>query len=204
MTRLVLGCLLVAGLVGPALAQGAPPQVRIRGTVASLAGNVLTVTSLTGTPTAVTLAPDVRVTYVVKSSLDKVAAGSYIGAAAEPQADGTLKALAIQIFPPGFKPGPGSRPWDKTTTSTMTNGTVDTIDATKVDKVDAHVYTVSYEGGSKKIVIAPDTIVVESLPADVSALKPGVHAFIIGARKDDGSTVAGNVGVGKDGLVPPM
>jgi hypothetical protein len=204
MKRIVLACLLVAGVALPAFAQTAPTPVRVRGTVVSLAGNALTVNSITGSPTVVTLTPDVKVSFIVKSSLDKVAAGSYIGTAAEPQADGTLKALEIQVFPPGFKPGPGTRPWDKTPTSTMTNGTVDTVGASMVDKVDAHVYTVSYEGGEKKVVVTPGTIVIEYLPADAMAIKPGVHVFIIGGRKDDGSIVSSNVSVGKDGLVPPM
>jgi hypothetical protein len=204
MKRLVLSVLLVAGLVAPALSQGAPQQVRVRGTIAGLAGNVLTVNGVAGATTKVTLAPDYKVSYIVKSSLDKVAAGSYIGTAAEPQPDGTLKAIEIQVFPPGFKPGPGSRPWDLTPTSTMTNGTVDNIAATKVEKADAHVYTVTYEGGLKKVVVTPTTTVIEYQPADASALTAGAHAFIIGVRNAEGNIVSGSVSVGKDGLVPPM
>lgn len=204
MKRLVLGCLLVAGLVAPALSQGAPQQVRVRGTIAGVAGNVLTVNGLAGSTTKVTLAPDFKVSYIVKSSLDKIAAGSYIGTAAEPQADGTLKAIEIQVFPAGFKPGPGSRPWDLTPTSTMTNGTVDNIAAIKVEKADAHVYTVIYEGGAKKVLVTPSTIVIEYLPTDAAALTPGAHAFVIAVKNADGNLVSGNVSVGKDGLVPPM
>ena len=204
MKRFVLGALLVAGLVAPAFAQGAPTPVRVRGTIASFAGGVLTVNGITGAATKITMAPDFRVTYLVKASLDKVAAGSYIGTAAEPQPDGTLKALEIQIFPPGFKPGPGSRPWDLTPTSTMTNGTVDTIGATKVDAVDARVYTVTYEGGEKKVVVTPTTIAVQYVPADASALTPGSHVIVLAVKAADGTLTAGNVSVGKDGLVPPM
>lgn len=204
MKRLLFSGLLVAGLVAPAFAQGAPTPVRVRGTVASLAGNVLTVNGITGAPTKIMMAPDFKVTYLVKTTLDKVAAGSYIGTAAEPQADGTLKALEVQVFPPGFKPGPGSHPWDLTPTSTMTNGTVDDIAPTKVDKMDAHVYTVSYEGGSKKVVITPNTIVVQYMPADAAALTPGSHVIVLAAKAADGTITAGNVSVGKDGLVPPM
>ena len=99
MKRLVLGALLAAGLMAPAFAQGVGgTPVRVRGTVASLAGNVLTVNGIIGAPTKITLAPNVNVTYLVKTSLDEVAAGSFIGTAAEPQPDGTLKALEIQVF----------------------------------------------------------------------------------------------------------
>jgi hypothetical protein len=75
--------------------------------------------------TKVTLAPNYRVQYVVKSSLTAIAAGSYVGSAAVPQHDGTLRALEVHIFPPGFTPGAGSRPYDLTPASTMTSGNVD-------------------------------------------------------------------------------
>jgi hypothetical protein len=203
MKRLVLGCLLAAGLVAPAFAQGAP-ATRVRGTVAGLAGNVLTVNTITGSTAKIELAPGFKVTYIVKSSLDKIAAGSYIGTAAEPQPDGTLKALEIQIFPPGFTPGAGSRPYDLTPTSTMTNGHVDNIAATKVDKTDAHVFTVTYEGGEKHVVVTPSTIAVEYAPADASAITPGAHVIVIAVKRDDGTLTAMGVSVGKDGLTPPM
>jgi hypothetical protein len=35
-------------------------------------------------------------------------------------------------------------------------------------------------------------------------LTPGAHVIITAARQADGSLVAQRVGVGKDGLVPPM
>ena len=204
MKHFVLGILLIAGIVAPALAQGAPQQVRVRGTIAGLAGGVLTVNGLAGSSTKITLAPTYKVSYMVKSSLDKVAAGSYIGTAAEPQADGALKAIEINIFPPGFKPGPGSHPWDLTPTSTMTNGTVDTIAALKVEKADAHVLTVSYEGGSKQVVVTPNATVVSYLPADASALTAGAHVLVFAVKNADGNLVSGSISVGKDGLVPPM
>ena len=164
----------------------------------------MTVTTALGTPAKVSFAPDVRVQYIAKSSLDKVAAGSYIGTAAEPQPDGTLKALEIQVFPPGFTPGPGSHPYDLTATSTMTNGHVTDIAATKVDKVDAHVWTVGYEGGEKKVVVPPGIPVITYMPADVSALTVGAHVIVQAAKNEDGSYKASSIGVGKDGITPPM
>jgi len=205
MKRVILGCLLAAGLVAPVFAQGAPaPVTRIRGTVVSVNGSALTVAGITGAPTAITLAPAVRVSYYVKASLDKIPVGSYIGAASEPQPDGTLKALAVQIFPPGLKPGPGTRPWDLTPTSMMTNATVDTIAETKVDKLDGHVLSVSYEGGEKKILITPATSIVAVVPADLSAVVPGAHVMVFVTKAADGTLTATNVNVGKDGLVPPL
>jgi hypothetical protein len=203
MKNILIAVALAGALSAAAFAQTAAPA-RVRGTIGSLDGNVLTVNTAAGAPTKIVLAPDFKVTYIVKSSLDKIAPGSYIGTAAEPQADGTLKALEIQIFPPGFTPGPGSRPYDLTPTSTMTNGHVENVAATKVDKSDANIFTVTYEGGEKKVVVTPGTIAIEYVPADASALKPGAHVIVIVSKKDDGTLTAAGVNVGKDGLTPPM
>jgi hypothetical protein len=204
MKKLLMAGFMAAGLTAAAFAQGAPP-VHVRGVIVSLDGNVLTVGAPIGTATTkVTLAPNPRVQYVVKMSLKDIAPGSFVGSAAVPQTDGTLRALEVHIFPPGFSPGAGSRPYDLTPTSTMTNGNVDTIGTTKVDKVNASTLTLKYEGGEKNIVVPADTPIVGYAPADMSALVKGAHVNILATRAADGSLTAPSVSVGKDGLVPPM
>jgi hypothetical protein len=200
----VLVGLLVAGVVMPAVAQTAPTPVRLRGTITAVAGTTLTIAGAGGTTSSITLPPGVRITYYVKAALDKVAAGSFIGAVAEPLPDGALQATAIQIFPPGFSANPGSGPWDSTATSTMTNGTIDTIAATKVDKVNASVLNVTYQGGAKSITITPKTSIVAVVPADPAALTPGAHVLVFAVKAADGTLTARAVGVGKDGLIPPL
>jgi hypothetical protein len=205
MKKLLIASLMVASLTVAAFAQSAAPPVHVRGVVVALDGNVLTVGAPIGSATTkVTLAPNVRVQYVVKSSLAAIAPGSFVGSAAIPQVDGTLRAIEVHIFPPGFSPGAGSRPYDLTPTSTMTNGNVDTIGSTKVDKVDAHTLTLKYEGGEKSIVVPADTPIVGYAPADLSALVKGAHVNILATKNADGTLSAASVSVGKDGLVPPM
>ncbi len=204
MLKFVMAGLLAAGLTATALAQDAPPQ-HIRGVVVSLEGNVLTVGAPIGPAvTKVVLAPNVRISYIVKSSLAAIVAGSYVGTAAIPQVDGSLRAIEVYIFPPGSKPAPGTRPWDLTPTSTMTNGNVDAIGATKVDNVAAGVLTVTYEGGEKKVIVPASAAVVASAPADTSALVKGAHVNFFATKAADGTLTAAGVSVGKDGLIPPM
>jgi hypothetical protein len=204
MKKFFLAALLTAGLTAAASAQSSPP-VHVRGVVVSLDGNVLTVGAPIGTETTkVTLAPNFRVQYIVKASLATIAPGSFVGSAAMPQPDGSLRALEIHIFPPGQTPGAGSRPYDLTPTSTMTNGSVDTIGATKVDKVDAKTLTLKYEGGEKTITVTPETPIVTYMPADASALVKGAHVNIMATKNADGTLTAAGVSVGKDGLIPPM
>jgi Domain of unknown function (DUF5666) len=204
MKQLLIASALVAALAAAAGAQQ-DSRVHIRGKIVTLTGNVLTVGAPIGDiTTKVTLAPKYTVQYVVKASLNDIKAGSFVGTAAVPQVDGSLRALEVHIFPPGVTPGQGSRPYDLTPTSTMTNGTVDTIAATKVDNVKGGKITVSYEGGSKDVTVSPATPVVTYAPATSEALMPGARVNILATKNPDGSLTATGVSVGKDGLIPPM
>jgi hypothetical protein len=204
MKRVIAAGLLVAALGGAALAQPAPATQHVRGKIASLDGNVLTVAAPLGPATAkVILAPNYRVTYLVASTLSAIAPGSFIGTAAIPQKDGTLRAVGVTVFPPGVTPNPGYHPFDLTPTSTMTNGTIETIGSTKVDNVAAGMLTVTYDGGQQRVVVTPDTPVVKLVPADASALVEGARVSITATKNADGTLSAANVNVGKDGLVPP-
>jgi hypothetical protein len=145
----------------------------------------------------------VRVRYIVASSLSTIKAGSFIATAAIPQRDGTLRAIGVTVFPPGVTTRSFTGPFDLTPTSTMTNGTVETIGSTKVDNVASGVITVTYDGGEQHVVVTPDTPVVTIADADRSALVPGARVTITATKDADGTLHTASVGVGKDGLVPP-
>ena len=55
----------------------------------------------------------------------------------------------------------------------MTNGSVDTIAQTKVDNVNGSKMTITYEGGSKEVTVAPGTPIVTYEPATSAALVAG-------------------------------
>ena len=203
MRKLLIAGALVAALAAAAVAQDA--RVHVRGKVVSLDGNVLTVGAVIGpVTTKVTLAPNYTVQYVVPAKLTDIKPGSFVGTAAVPQVDGSLRALEVHIFPPGVTPGAGTRPYDLTPTSTMTNGNVDTIAQTKVDNVSGSKIMVSYEGGSKEVTIAPGTPIVTYEAATSAALTEGARVNILATKSADGKLIATGVSVGKDGLVPPM
>lgn len=203
MKNLALVCALVGAMTVSAFAQDA--RVHIRGKIVSLDGNVLTVGAAIGTVTTkVTLAPNYRVQYVVPAKLSNIKPGSFVGTAAVPQVDGSLRALEVHIFPPGVTPGQGSHPYDLGPTSSMTNGTVDTIASVKVDNVNGSKITVKYEGGSKDVTVGAGTPVVTYTPATPDALTPGARVNILATKGTDGTLTATAVSVGKDGLLPPM
>jgi hypothetical protein len=202
MRTLLLAALLAVTLAGSALAQSAP--ARLRGTIVGLDGNVLTVKTATATA-KVMLADGASVVYIVKSDLSKIGPGSFVGTAAVPQADGTLRALELQIFNDTVKPPDAHRPWDVAPSSSMTNATISTMSSTTVDKVDGRMLLLKYKDGEERVFVPANVPVVTYAPADKSALVPGANVIIINAtRHDDGTYATTNVNVGKDGLVPPM
>ena len=203
MKTVLIAALLAVAVSAAAVAQES--RVHIRGKIVALTGNVLTVGAAIGdVTTKITLTPDVNVQYIVKSSLAAIKAGSFVGATAVPQGDGSLRAVEVHVFPPGATPGQGSRPYDLLPNSSMTNGSVDTIAITKVDNVNGTKLTVKYEGGEKDIVVAPSTPIVTYEHATTAALVPGLRVNLQATKAADGSLTASSVSVGKDGLIPPM
>ena len=91
------------------------------------------------------LADNAPVNEVVKAPLSDIKEGSYLAITASPQPDGSQKATAILIFPPGVHPPEGFSNWDLPN-STMTNATV----ASQAAGVDGQTLTVTYKEGEKK------------------------------------------------------
>jgi hypothetical protein len=179
-----------------------PPMIRIRGAIESVDGPVLTVKSREGADMKVRIADNAVVIGIAKSALSEIKPGSYIGVSAMPEPDGTQKALAVHIFPEAQRgAAEGFRAWDLRPNSTMTNATV----AETVAGTDGQNILVKYKDGEKKVVVPPETPIVAFVSGDKTELKPGAKIIIFGAtKKDDGTLEAGRVGVGIDGITPPM
>jgi hypothetical protein len=192
-------CLAGAVLTGAARAQDAPP-IRVRGTIDTVDAKIMQVTSREGQKLTLKVAPDIGVTAIVATRITDIKPGSYIGTAARPQDDGSLLAYEIQVFPESMRGvGEGHRPWDLQPQSTMTNGTVGDVVGAQ-----GRTLTLRYKGGEKKVVVPENAPIITYEPATAAMLTPGAHVIITAVRQPDGSLVAQRVGVGKDGLVPPM
>jgi hypothetical protein len=196
----VLAPALVLAIVAIASAQA--QTVRVRGTIEGIDGQTMYVIARDGTKLAIKIADNVTVVGVVKASMSDIKPGSYVGAAGIPQEDGSQRALEVLIFPEAMRgTAEGFLPWDLRPNSTMTNATV----AEVVAKVDSYTMTLKYKDGEKTIIVPPDAPVVAYVPGERSELKAGAKIFIAGAAKQpDGSLVAARIGVGRDGLTPPM
>ena len=192
----------VSVLASSAWAQQSPTPTRIRGTIESVDGSMLSIKTREGTDVKVKMTDDLKVIGIAKTSLSEIKPGSYIGVSAMPQPDGSQKAFAIHIFPEAMRgAAEGHRPWDQRPNSTMTNATV----AQTVASVDGQVIEVKYKDGEKKVVVPPDAAIVAFADGEKSEIKPGAKIIIFGAKKlDDGSLETNRIGVGRDGITPPM
>jgi outer membrane lipoprotein SlyB len=201
-SRVGAGMLLVATLLASGAWAQQPQPVRIRGSIESVDGALLTVKTRDGDERKVHLSDNVAVTGITRTTLADIKPGSYIGVTGQPQPDGTQKAIAIHIFPEAMRgTGEGFRPWDLRPNSTMTNATVDQ----KVEATDGQTLTVKYKDGEKKVTVTPETPIVTFVPGNKAELKAGAKIIIIGAtKKEDGTYDTARVNVGLDGLTPPM
>jgi hypothetical protein len=199
---LVASLAVVSVLASSALAQQSPTPTRIRGTIESIDGKTLSIKTREGNDVKVNITDDLAVIGITKSSLSEIKQGSYIGVSAMPQPDGSQKAIAIHIFMESQRgAAEGFRPWDLRPNSTMTNATV----AQTVASVDGQVIEVKYKDGEKKVVVPPDAAIVAFAAGDKAEVKPGAKIIIFGAKKlDDGSLETNRIGVGRDGIAPPM
>ena len=182
----------------------APESVRIRGTITSFDGGVLTIAGA-ASAYKVMLPDNVRLQWIVKSDLSKIGPNTYVGTVAVPQPDGTMRAVEVQIFPEALRGvGEGSRPWDSVPNSSMTNATVETIEPTTVDKVDGRTMSIKYKDVEKKVFVPVNVPIITYLPADKAALTTGAHVIVNATKGSDGMLSTTSVQIGKDGLTPPM
>jgi hypothetical protein len=189
--------LAATGLSAAASADTTPPK-RIRGTIDTITDTSLDMTSRGGQKMSFKLAPDLKVTGVTRTTLSDIKPGSFIGTAAMPQADGSLKALEVHIFPDSMKgTGEGMHPWDQGKSSKMLNGLVGSVVGT-----DGHSFMVKYGDQQQKVEVPDNVPIVAMEPADKSALHPGAKVIVFADPKDP-QTVA-RVVVGEKGITPPM
>jgi outer membrane lipoprotein SlyB len=183
-----------------ASAQNVPP-VRVRGTIASINGQDLTVTSRDGSTVAVKLAPDYMVTAVVKADMSDIAVGKFVGIAAMPQGSEPERALEVLIFPEAARgSGEGHYAWDLMPESTMTNATI----TESVDKVDGRTLTLKHKDGETRIVVPSDVPIVTFAPGDRNLLVADAGVMVPAAKQPDGTFTASRILVGKDRVKPPM
>jgi hypothetical protein len=178
------------------------PTVRVRGKIAALNGDTLSVNTREGDKVDVTLKDPLTIRTVKRVSLASIKPGTYVGIASRTGPDGKAQAIEVLVFPEAMRGvGEGHYAWDLEPGSMMTNGNI----TGAVKQKSGPDLTLTYKDGTTDIVVPKKAALVTFAPAQRSDLKPGAAVIIFGATKDaDGKLSASNVTVGTHGLAPPM
>jgi hypothetical protein len=202
MIRQILAALILVAAFTNAIAHSeAQTPSAVRGRLVAVQGNSLDVTTRQGKVIVINLTATTGVTDVTYAKITDIKMGSFIGSAAIPQGDGTLKALEVHVFAPDLNgTGEGSRAWVRDgKKGTMTNGTVGDLVL-----ADGRILTVRYHGGEKRIVVPAGVPIVYVERGTMADLAVGAHVIAFGPKGPDRAITALRVLVGKNGLVPPM
>ena len=202
MRPLLIAAALLLALSAPAWAQ-ATPSLAVRGVIDRVAPDreSLDVKTRDGDEKTLRLLAGAKVARVVAASLADLKPGLYVGVAAVPGDGETLKALEVHIFPELLRGvGDGHRPFDLAPGATMTNGAVNA----RVDEVDGSKIVVAYNGGQQTITVDKSTPIVAIEPGGLGDLMAGAAIVARGVAGEDGSFEARSVGVGVNGVTPPM
>lgn len=203
--KITLNKMLLASTLAAAMAVGLAQaaeasRVGVRGAITAMDGDKMHVKVNSGEDVTVHLTQATQVRAVTLARIDEIKPGSYIGSAAMPNADGTLTALEVHVFPPAMAgTGDGHRAFDLKEGSSMTNGTVGDLVVSN-----GRTLTVKYKGGEKKIVVPEGVPIVNLEAGDRSLLKAGVKVVLFAAQGANGTITAQAISAGKDGVTPPM
>jgi hypothetical protein len=192
MNRLALLALVFVSSL--ALAQA---PTRVRGTITSLDGDVLSVKSREGKDLKIQLASDAQVAIAKKATMADFKPGSYVGVTSQKGPDGRLVARRIHALGPQVPQMHGA--WDSMPDSMMTNANLEN----SAQVTGGNELTLKYKDGEQKILVTPQTEFFTFAAGSRADLKPGETIFT-GARNEGGKLIAQRVAVSKDGVNPPQ
>ena len=172
-------------------------NMRVRGTITSLDGDVLSVKTREGKDVKLQLAPDAQVATTKKVSANEFKAGSYVGVTSVKGPDGRLLAKRVHALGPQVPQMHGA--WDGIPNSMMTNSNITSI--TKAGK--GNELTLTNKEGEQKILVDAQTEYYNFVPGTRADLKKGETIFT-GARIDGDKILAQRITVSKGGVKPPQ
>jgi hypothetical protein len=173
----------------------AQSNMRVRGTITALDGDVLSVKSRDGKDLKVHLTSDAQVAVAKKLALSDIKPGTYVGVTSVQQG-GRQVAKEVHLIPPAAPSGHMN--WDLMPGSMMTNANLDTV----VKSAGGNQITLKYKGGEQRIVVPEGTPIVGFDSGNRSALKKGETIWTNARVEAGGRIVANRIQVSKDGVRP--
>lgn len=209
----------------------APAATRVRGIVQSVDTNGVTIQGYDGKTTTVPIDAKTGFAWVVGSSLSTLKTGDFIGTATTGPDTALRAVELVIFPEAMRGSGEGHYGWDVPGvvaanggnggggTSGMTNGTVEQQSGMTNGTVEQQSgmtngtvssaagtagetsLTISYKGGTAKVLVPAGTPIVRFDPTQRSVLAKGQKVFVVKTADAPGAKF---VAIGKDGLTPPM
>jgi hypothetical protein len=195
----VIAC--AAAVAWAAAASAQAPPVRVRGTVQSFAGGVLTVATKSDGAVRIAVSDTTGINGLEAKTLADIGSNTFIGATAVKDAAGRWAATEIHIFPESMRgAGEGHYAWDLPDSS-MTNGAVTGNTA----GTNGRTLRVKYMDGETDVDVTPKTAIVALIAGDRALLVPGATVFVLAAPAE-GAGTPGAVAILAEtkGVKPPM
>lgn len=177
----------------------AQANVRVRGTISEVKGDVLSVKSRDGRNIALHLAPDTQVVTAKKTTLAEMGPNAYVGVTSVKGPDGRMVAKEVHSLGPQVPAGHIAK-WDGAPNSSMTNANI----AAAAQTGGGNELTLKYKDGEQKVLVTPETAIVTFVPGTRADLKPGETIFSGARVEGDGRFTTSRVAVSKDGVKPPQ
>jgi hypothetical protein len=187
--------LFVLFLVAFCTAATAQSNMRVRGTITSLDGSVLSVKSRDGKELKLNLTPDAQIAVAKKLQLSDIKPGTFVGVTSISQG-GRQVAKEVHLIPPTAPAG--HMDWDLMPGSKMTNANLQAA----VQSAGGNEIILKYKDGEQKIMVPNGTPIVGFDNGDRSALKKGETIWTNARVEGDGKLVTNRVQVSKDGVKP--
>jgi hypothetical protein len=187
--------LLFLALMLSSVAVLAQSNMRVRGTISSLDGDVLSVKSREGKDLKLNLTPDAQIAVAKKLSLSDIKPGTYVGVTSVSQG-GKQVAKEVHLIPPAAPSG--HMDWDLVPGSKMTNANLQAAVASS----GGNEITLKYKDGEQKIMVPNGTPIIGFDNGDRSALKKGETIWTNARVEGDGKLVTNRVQVSKGGVKP--
>lgn len=169
-----------AGLSAPA------PSAPTEGTIASVEAGAVTITTRAGAPVRVLITSDTTIIQRKAVGLENIKPNDFVGVTSRREADGSLTAISINIFPPEFKDRARQTQFVMETGNIMTNATV----FQNVRRVEGRTLYLKLGDGSVIIAVPKDATVVRLTLAKPSDLRPGMTVLVRGTQGQDGNLTA--------------
>ncbi len=120
--------------------------------------------------TVLDIAPATRVVRTERATIADLAPGVVVAVTAKQQADRTLLASMVNVFAASVAGSitPGQRPLPQG--DLMTNAPI-----ASVDQVSGSSFTVTFAGGSAKVVLAPGAVLTKQIDVRLDSIAPGTR-----------------------------